>query len=55
MNDYTIQVKGVSVSYHTKRVLTNINLNIKGGNVIGVVGPPPQQFLVNKLQWEIFI
>ncbi len=39
MSDYTIQVKGVSVSYHTKRVLTNINLNIAGGSVVGVVGP----------------
>jgi len=39
MGNYTIEVKGVSVSYHTKRVLTNIHLNIEGGNVIGVVGP----------------
>ncbi len=39
MAEYTIEVKGVSVSYHTKRVLTNIHLNIEGGNVIGVVGP----------------
>jgi len=39
MADYSIEVKGVSVSYHTKRVLTNINLNIESGNVIGVVGP----------------
>lgn len=39
MAKYSIEVKGVSVSYHTKRVLTNINLNIESGNVIGVVGP----------------
>jgi len=39
MEKYSIEVKGVSVSYHTKRVLTNINLNIESGNVIGVVGP----------------
>jgi len=39
MENYSIEVKGVSVSYHTKRVLTNINLNIESGNVIGVVGP----------------
>ncbi len=35
----TITVKGVSVSYGKKRVLTNIFLEIESGNVYGVVGP----------------
>jgi ABC-type Mn2+/Zn2+ transport system ATPase subunit len=34
-----IVVKSLSVSYRTKRVLTNINLDIKPGSVIGVIGP----------------
>ena len=34
-----IVVKSLSVSYRTKRVLTNINLDIEPGNVIGVIGP----------------
>lgn len=38
-NPISIEVKGLSVSYHTKRVLTNIHLSIEAGNVIGVVGP----------------
>lgn len=35
----SIEVKGLSVSYEKKRVLTNIFLNIEAGNVYGVVGP----------------
>jgi len=34
-----IEVKSLSVSYRTKRVLININLDIEPGNVIGVIGP----------------
>jgi len=34
-----IQVKGLSVSYDRKRVLSNIFLNIETGNIYGVVGP----------------
>ena len=34
-----IDVKGLSVNYGTKRVLTNIHLNIVSGNVYGVIGP----------------
>ena len=34
-----ISVKGLSVNYGTKRVLTNVHLNIHGGNVYGVIGP----------------
>lgn len=34
-----ITVKGLSVSYGTKRVLTNIHLDIEAGNVCGVIGP----------------
>lgn len=34
-----ISVKGLSVSYGTKRVLTNIHINIDAGNVYGVIGP----------------
>jgi len=37
--DKPIVVKSLSVSYRTKRVLTNINLEIEPGNVIGVIGP----------------
>lgn len=34
-----INVSGLSVSYGSKRVLTNIHLNIESGNVYGVIGP----------------
>lgn len=34
-----IKVSGLSVSYGSKRVLTNIHLNIVAGNVHGVIGP----------------
>lgn len=39
MNQIEIEVRGLSVSYGLKRVLTNINLNILKGKVYGVVGP----------------
>lgn len=35
----TISVKGISVSYDKKRVLTNIFLDIEEGNIYGVIGP----------------
>jgi len=35
----TISIKGLSVSYERKRVLTNIFLEIEAGNIYGVVGP----------------
>jgi len=34
-----INVSGLSVSYGSKRVLTNVHLNIESGNVYGVIGP----------------
>lgn len=34
-----ISVKGLSVSYERKRVLTNIHLNVEKGKVYGVIGP----------------
>lgn len=34
-----ISVKGLSVSYDRKRVLTNIHLEVAYGNVYGVIGP----------------
>ena len=34
-----IDVKGLSVSYERKRVLSNIYLEIESGNVYGVIGP----------------
>ncbi|MEL6989268.1 MAG: ATP-binding cassette domain-containing protein, partial [Bacteroidota bacterium] len=36
---HPIEIKGLSVSYDRKRVLTNIFLNIEKGNVYGVIGP----------------
>ena len=35
----TISVKGLSVSYDKKRVLTNIYLEINSGKIYGVIGP----------------
>lgn len=35
----TISVKGLSVSYDRKRVLTNIYLEIEAGRIYGVIGP----------------
>ena len=34
-----ISVKGLSVSYERKRVLTNVYLEVEGGKIHGVVGP----------------
>ena len=39
IGDTIIDVRGVSVSYEKKRVLTNIFLKIKKGGLYGVVGP----------------
>lgn len=39
IGDTIINVKGVSVSYEKKRVLTNIFLKIEKGGLYGVVGP----------------
>ncbi len=39
MSKYTISVKGLSVSYDKKRVLTNIYLEIEAGKIYGVIGP----------------
>lgn len=38
-NQAVISVKGLSVSYDRKRVLTNIYLDIQPGHLYGVVGP----------------
>jgi len=38
-SSHSITVKSLSVSYATKRVLTNIHLDIEPGNVYGVIGP----------------
>lgn len=38
-NKVHIKVEGLSVSYGSKRVLTNVHLNIDSGNVYGVIGP----------------
>lgn len=38
-NNTVISVKGLSVSYDRKRVLTNIFLDIEAGHIYGVVGP----------------
>ncbi len=35
----SILVKGLSVSYGQKRVLSNIHLNMESGNIYGVIGP----------------
>lgn len=35
----TVDVKGLSVSYGQKRVLSNIHLKLNAGNIYGVVGP----------------
>ena len=39
MSEPSIAVKGLSVSYDKKRVLTNIYLEINQGKVYGVIGP----------------
>lgn len=39
MDNISIKVEGLSVSYDRKRVLSNIYLNIEAGNVYGVIGP----------------
>ncbi len=39
MKETTISIKGLSVSYERKRVLTNIYMEIESENIYGVVGP----------------
>ncbi len=39
MSEKHVEVRGLSVSYGTKRVLTNIHLDITAGNTYGVIGP----------------
>lgn len=39
MKQRHISVEGLSVSYGTKRVLTNIHLHIDAGSIYGVIGP----------------
>jgi ABC-type Mn2+/Zn2+ transport system ATPase subunit len=39
MGSTTIEIRGLSVSYDRKRVLTNIHLSVESGSVHGVVGP----------------
>ncbi len=39
MEEYPIEIDGLSVSYDKKRVLANIYLNIPAGSLVGVVGP----------------
>ena len=39
MNKKSISIKGLSVSYEKKRVLSNIYLEIEQGHVYGVIGP----------------
>ena len=36
---YSIEIKGLSVSYERKRVLTNIYLKVETGKIYGVIGP----------------
>ncbi len=38
-NNNSISIKGLSVSYGRKRVLTNIHMEIESGNIYGVIGP----------------
>ncbi len=38
-NSKVIEIKGLSVSYENKRVLTNIHLSIGRAQVIGLIGP----------------
>lgn len=39
MNPIAISIKGISVSYDKKRVLTNIYVDVEAGSVYGVIGP----------------
>lgn len=39
MSTTSIEIKGLSVSYEQKRVLTNIYVSIEKGKIYGVVGP----------------
>lgn len=38
-NDPIIEIKGLSISYGNKRVLTNVYLDIFKGHIYGVIGP----------------
>lgn len=38
-NSYPIEVNGLSVAYHEKRVLSNIYLKIESGLIYGLIGP----------------
>jgi ABC-type Mn2+/Zn2+ transport system ATPase subunit len=39
MGDKTIEIKGVSVNFGKKRILTNIYASFLGGQIYGIIGP----------------
>ena len=38
-NEKIIEIKNLNMSYGSKQVLKNINLDINRGNIIGYIGP----------------
>lgn len=39
MNEFVLEIKGISKSYGKKEALNNINLSIERGKIIGLLGP----------------
>ncbi|TVR82354.1 MAG: metal ABC transporter ATP-binding protein [Saprospirales bacterium] len=39
MSEYALEIKGLSVNYGRKRILTNIFLNLERGKIYGIIGP----------------
>jgi ABC-type Mn2+/Zn2+ transport system ATPase subunit len=37
--DHSIEIKGLSVSYGNKRIISNIFLNVEPGHIYGLIGP----------------
>lgn len=39
MNDYVLEVKGLTKCYKRKRVVNNVNFTVKKGEILGLLGP----------------
>ena len=39
MNEFVLEIKGISKSYGKKEALSNVNLSIERGKIIGLLGP----------------
>ena len=39
MNEYVLEIKNLNKSYGKKQALTDVNLNLERGRIVGLLGP----------------